>query len=176
MARKQSSAKSSRGQDTGKVGSDPDAVHKVGGKGDFGHPVVPQSVERINEDDPIERPAGSAIGTGDDLGRRTVGVGARGGGDGNSSGGDLDTDFVGVAGGAGLTQSAGGSVTTGPASTDGSSDEFAGPGGHAKGENALPRGQIGGGMKVRGTTSSPPDARTGRAGASDEMVDPQDTE
>ncbi|HEV7300898.1 MAG TPA: hypothetical protein VGN72_16140 [Tepidisphaeraceae bacterium] len=163
------------GRDQGKVGSDPDAAKKVGGKLDFGN-AVHRDVVRENEDDPIDRPAGSAPGAGMDPGRRTVGVGSSGaGGDGSSSGGDIDTDFVGVAGGAGLAQSPTDHVTKGPASTDGTSDEFAG-GEHAKGDNALPRGQIGGDpMKVRGSTNSPPDAYTGRAGADENTYDEQDT-
>jgi hypothetical protein len=42
----------------GKVGSDPKAARKVGGKGDFGHDLHQGNVTRINEDDPIDRPAG----------------------------------------------------------------------------------------------------------------------
>jgi hypothetical protein len=168
-------APKSTNPDEEKVGSSRAAAQEVGGKLDFGNPVHQPEVVRMNEDDPIDRPAGSALGVGSDPGRRTVGVGSAGGADGDSSGGDIDPDFVGLAGGAGLTQSPGGRVTTGPSSTTGSSDEFAG-GGHAKGDNALPKGQIGGEtMKVRGTTDSPPDADTGREGASENQYDPQDT-
>ncbi len=162
-------------QKPGKVGSDRKAAEKVGGKNDFGHPVHPGSVVRLNEDDPIDRPAGSALGDGPKPGRRTSGVGALGGGDGASSGGDIDTDFVGIAGGAGLSQSAGGTVTKGPASTDGSSDEFA-SGGHAKGQNSVPKGTVGSGGPVKGgSTISEPDARTSRQDAAEGQVDPQDT-
>lgn len=177
MNKKQSSTGSAGRDESEKVGSSPNAARRVGGKGDFGNPVAPPAVTRLNEDDPIDRPAGSALGTGADPGRRTVGVGSRGSDDGNGSGGDIDTDFVGIAGGAGLTQSPGGHVTKGPASTDGSSDEFAGAGGHARGENSLPKGQIGGGQsKIRGTTTSLPDAHSGRQSASENQYDPQDTE
>lgn len=167
---------SSSSKNNEKVGSDRKAAAHVGGKNDFGKPVHQPNVVRINEDDPIDRPAGSALGVGLDPGRRTAGVGAIDSGDGASSGGDLDPDFVGIAGGAGLAQSAGGHVTEGPSSTTGKSDEFA-SGKHAKGRNAIPKGTVGSGGPVKGSsTLSEPDARTGRQEASEGQYDPQDTE
>jgi len=80
----------------GKVGSDPNAAHNVGGKGDFG----------VREDNVIERQYTSANTRASDPGaaqphaganeNRTAGVGGNASGVGASSGGDLDTDIVGV--------------------------------------------------------------------------------
>ncbi len=148
-----------------KVGSNPDAAHKVSGKGDFGNPVAPPAVVRLNDDDPIEsRPAGSALGTGADPGRRTVGVGSKGGGDGDSSAGDIDLDFVGVAGAGGLSQSAGGTVSNGADQAEDTSRQ-----------KKTQDGKQAGPGPIRGTTTSAPDARTGRESASENQVDPQDT-
>jgi hypothetical protein len=80
----------------GKVGSDPQAARKVGGKGDFGAP----------ENDPIERDYASQETKHADPGAspqripdrtdRVSGVGSNVGGPGSGSGGDIDTDIVGV--------------------------------------------------------------------------------
>jgi hypothetical protein len=80
----------------GKVGSDPQAARKVGGKGDFGAP----------ENDPIERDyasqetkhadPGASPQRIPDRGDRVSGVGSNVGGPGAGSGGDIDTDIVGV--------------------------------------------------------------------------------
>ncbi len=87
---------------TGKVGSDAEAVHKIGGKNDFGTPVRSELV-RDHEDDIESRPAGSAPGNTGASGNRTTGVGSAGGEAGHDSGGDLDPDWIGLDGHGGLS-------------------------------------------------------------------------
>jgi hypothetical protein len=132
--------------DTPKVGSDPNAAKQFGGKVDFG----------AREDDTIERAYVSANTKASDRGAaqphageaaghgRTAGAGGTDVGAGSSSGGDLDTDFVGVAGGSGLAQAPPRGVP-GPDDSDGTVREFASgpPTQNAKGPKA---------GKVEGTT------------------------
>jgi len=130
MAREQAQG-GSRGQKgptekpTGKVGSDSDAARQVGGKGDFG----------VSEQDTIGRaytsantrasdPGAATPHAGEDEGR-TAGAGGNASGVGSSSGGDLDTDIIGVGtGGTGVAAS-GPRGTSGPDDSDGSAREFA---------------------------------------------------
>jgi hypothetical protein len=79
-----------------KPGSSAEDAAKVGGKGDFGVPesdVVGRTYTSRNTkaSDP-----GAAQPHGGEDGNRTTGVGGTGSGVGASSGGDLDTDFVGI--------------------------------------------------------------------------------
>jgi hypothetical protein len=98
--------KKSATKNRGKVGSDPQAAHNFGGKGDFGAP----------ENDLIERDYASQETKHADLGAsvqripertdRQSGVGSNVAGPGSGSGGDLDTDIVGVGfDGDGISQS-----------------------------------------------------------------------
>jgi hypothetical protein len=105
-----------------KVGSDPDAARKFAGKGDFGihvddakrDPAMPQM-----DPDVSERPAHGAINDTDGL--RVHGVGGDpDSGPGASSGGDLDTDLIGLDGsGGGVSQSGAIGNATGPDITEG---------------------------------------------------------
>ena len=85
-------------------------------------------------------------------GDRVSGVGAPDSGPGSASGGDIDTDIIGVGTGSGLAQSGPDRLgDIGAAETDGSSDEFA-SGPPARGEN-----QGRGPDAVRGSTVTPLD-------------------
>jgi hypothetical protein len=87
-------ATKSSSKSTGKVGTDPEALKNVGGKGDFGIPA--RDAKAYAHLDDIEgRPAGSAPGNTGARGLRTTGVGSAGGEPGHDSGGDLDTDTIG---------------------------------------------------------------------------------
>ena len=127
----------------GAVGSDPQAVHNAGGKGDFGTPVHTDVVKAMEGQ--IEgRPAGSAPGYSGDKGVRTTGVGSGIGGEpGHDSGGDVDTNFIGFgAGGAIAAKAASADELTGADVTDGSRDKFA-SGGPAAGRNTIKAGTHG---------------------------------
>ena len=98
--------KGPREKPKGKVGSNPAAAGKIGGKGDFG----------VHESDTVERSYTSANTRASDRGAaqphagedegRVAGVGGNASGPGASSGGDIDTDIVGVGtGGSGISQS-----------------------------------------------------------------------
>ena len=108
----------------GKVGSEPEAAKKVGGKGDFG----------VSESDTIGRAYTSANTRASDRGAaqphsgseegRVSGVGSNASGPGSGSGGDIDTDIVGVGSGTGISQNAAGDPP-GPDDSTGSAREFA---------------------------------------------------
>jgi len=132
-----------KGPDTGPVGSDPQAAKEFGGKNDFGARV----------DDTTERNYVAANTRASDPGRaqphagedtsRTAGAGGNATGEGASSAGDIDTDFVGL-GGAGLSQSGPDrDAKPGPDDSDGTSREFA-SGPPAKGESDPTGGRIAG--------------------------------
>jgi hypothetical protein len=129
MARKQIKRTARRGPTKGeeKVGSDARAARKIGGKGDFGVSPrdVPGEVIEGAEQAPGIR-GGTRVTRGGATGTRTTGVGARSGRPGSGSGGDLDTDIIGVGtDGSGIAARPPRGVTAGPSSTTGSSDEFA---------------------------------------------------
>jgi hypothetical protein len=128
MARKQAQG-GSRGRKgpsekpKGKVGSNPAAAAGVGGKGDFG----------VAEGDTVERsytsantrasdPGAAQPHAGED-GGRVAGVGGNASGRGASSGGDVDTDFIGV-GTPTLAQSPAGEAA-GPDDATGTARDFA---------------------------------------------------
>ena len=96
--------------------------------------------------------------------RRDHGVGARDSGPGSGSGGDIDTDFVGI-GGVGLSTNIDKQAKPDARDTDGSSDNAA-SGGHAKGENQTLVGQVGG-RHEQINVVTPGDARTTSGGADD---------
>src|SRR5712671_6055641 len=82
----------------GKVGSDSGAAKGVGGKGDFGVPEN-DTITRTSDRGAAQPHAGEGEG-------RVAGVGGNASGRGSSSGGDLDTDIIGVGtGGSGVSQS-----------------------------------------------------------------------
>jgi hypothetical protein len=129
MARQQSQGgnrgkKGSSTKPAGKVGSDSAAAKAVGGKGDFG----------ASEKDTVERSYTSANTRASDRGaaqphagddeNRVSGVGGNASGVGASSGGDIDTDIIGVGTGATLSQRPAGDPP-GPDDTDGSARAFA---------------------------------------------------
>ena len=128
-----------------KPGSSRDDAHAVGGKGDFGVPADENN--RIDRDyasrntkmsDPgAAQPRAGALG-----GARESGAGGSDVGTGASSGGDLDTDIVGVGtGGSGIAQSGTVGRPPGPDDSDGSSREFA-SGPPAKGEKGPHAGKV----------------------------------
>ena len=82
---------------SGKVGTDPKALHDFGGKGDFGIPVH-QDIVRDHEGVIEGRPGGSSPGDSPSNHDRTIGVGSNGTHPGEGSGGDIDTDYIGLGG------------------------------------------------------------------------------
>lgn len=126
MARKNSSSETVQSAGIGnKVGSDSQAARSVGGKGDFG----------VRENDVVERqytsantrasdPGAAHPHAGEDEGR-VAGVGGDAVGVGSSSGGDLDTDIIGVGnGGSGIAASPA-NEPPGPDDATGTSADFA---------------------------------------------------
>src|SRR5690242_5138887 len=80
----------------GAVGSDPNAARSVGGKGDFGVPETGRERDRqyVSQETKSQDPGGIPAHSGVD--DRVTGVGGNSSGVGSSSGGDIDTDIVGV--------------------------------------------------------------------------------
>ena len=128
-----------------KPGSSSEDARAVGGEGDFG--------ESANENNRIDRdytsrntkmsdrgaaqPRSSGM-----AGARESGAGGSAVGTGASSGGDIDTDIVGVGtGGSGIAQSGSVGRPPGPDDSDGSSREFA-SGPPAKGEKGPHAGKV----------------------------------
>jgi len=119
----------------GKVGSDPQAAENFAEKHDFGIPSEDAAPDMTVEDrDYPGRPAGSKRTRSGASGRRTVGVGSTEGPDGKGSGGEIDTDIIGVGSGGGVSSDGVVGRPSGPDDSDGSSNEFA-SGPPAKGEN-----------------------------------------
>lgn len=110
---------------TGKVGSDPSAAHNLGGKGDFGvreSDVVGRQYTSANTR--ASDPGASHPHAGEDQ-NRVSGVGGDAVGVGSSSGGDLDTDIIGVGtGGSGLAANPA-TDPPGPDDATGTSKDFA---------------------------------------------------
>jgi hypothetical protein len=120
---------------------------EVGGKGDFGIPASrargPTKAGGRGKD--RDQGTGPTRGGADS---RTTGVGAPTGSPGAGSGGDLDPDIVGLDGRA--LARAPIDRTSGPDMTEeGGSAPFA-SGKPAKGENAQPRGKVGGSRQTKG--------------------------
>lgn len=78
------------------VGSDPRAAKSVGGKGDFGVPESGRERDRqyVSQETKSQDPGGIPAHSGVD--DRVTGVGGNASGIGSSSGGDIDTDIIGV--------------------------------------------------------------------------------
>lgn len=132
-----------------KVGSSVESTQKYGSKLDLG---VPASRAR----GPIKsggRGKGPEQGTGTRRavgeGRRTSGVGYPLGSDGTGSGGDLDTEIIGVGSGAGIAAGPPGHTEGPDVTTQGGSEPFA-SGPPAKGRNTAPRGNVGGSKRIKG--------------------------
>lgn len=109
-----------------KVGSSHQAAAKEpGGAHDFGIPARQATMDSF----PGGRAKGPDAGTGpmrsDAEGRRTVGVGAPPGSDGAGSGGDVDTDVIGLDGRGGIAGDPTERRSVGPDITQGESDAFA---------------------------------------------------
>jgi hypothetical protein len=129
--------KGSSTKPAGKVGSDAEAAKAIGGKGDFGASEK-NTLERsyTSANTRASDPGVAQPHAGDD-GNRVSGVGGNASGVGASSGGDIDTDVIGLGSGAGLSQRPAGDPP-GPDDTDGSSRSFASgaPTKNAKGSKA----------------------------------------
>ncbi len=130
-----------------KPGSSAEDAQRIGGEGDFG---APAGGERTAERDYVSRntkmsdPGAAQPWDFEHDGKRDHGAGGRDSGPGSASGGDLDTDIVGVGtGGTGIAQSGEINRPPGKDDSDGSSDAFA-SGAHAEGRNQA-RGENNGG-------------------------------
>jgi hypothetical protein len=102
-----STADTTRAQTIGAVGSDPKAAAKVGGKGDFGVPETGRERDRayVSQETKSQDPGGSPAHSSGEA-ERVTGVGGNDSGVGSSSGGDVDTDIIGLgAGGSTVSQS-----------------------------------------------------------------------
>ena len=135
-----------------KPGSESAEAKNVGGKGDFGAAVgagPSRDRDYVNENTKRADPGATQPMGWEHDGKRDHGVGAADSGPGSASAGDLDPDFVGVAGGAGLATSGTIGRAPGPDDSDGSSNEFA-SGGPAQGRNQTNVGKVGGSKQVAG--------------------------
>jgi hypothetical protein len=105
------------------------------------------------------RPAGNVRTRSGASGKRTIGVGSTEGPDGKGSGGDVDSDIIGVGTGGGISSDGELGNREGPDDSDGSSNEFA-SGGPAKGENQAryQPGEPAGDVMQRDTSSEREDA------------------
>ena len=164
---------SKRHRSSGKVGSDPQADKEFGGELDFGIPA-----KKASPDEPDGgRAKGPEQGTGPmrsgDRGVRTSGVGHAPGRAGAGSGGDLDTDFIGLDGKGGVAAAPASGRTRGPDITEGGSAPFA-SGAPAEGKNQKPERKI-----VKGSTvdrSGGDASTTGAGGGSDTTEGPAQSE
>ncbi|HEV8292378.1 MAG TPA: hypothetical protein VGP94_10660 [Tepidisphaeraceae bacterium] len=132
-------SKKNRGPDRNKkskVGSDPNAAENFAEKHDFGIPSEDAAPDMTAEDrDFPGRPAGNKKTRSGASGKRTIGVGSTEGPDGKGSGGDVDSDIIGLDGSGGSVASDGKlREPPGPDDSDGSSNECA-SGPPAKGEH-----------------------------------------
>jgi hypothetical protein len=131
-------SKENPGQGTNKrdkVGSDPQAAENFAQKHDFGIPSEDAAPDMTVQDrDYPGRPAGNKRTRSGASGRRTVGVGSTEGPDGKGSGGEVDSDIIGVGSGGGVASDGELNKPSGPDDSDGSSNEFA-SGPPAKGEH-----------------------------------------
>jgi hypothetical protein len=110
----------------GKVGSSEKAARRVGGRGDFGAEESDRNERNYASRATRRGDPGASPGHNIGDGTRVSGVGGSSGGAGASSGGDLDTDVIGVGtGGTGLAESGGTDRTRGADITEGEADTFA---------------------------------------------------
>ena len=173
---------------SGKVGSDARAARKVGGKLDFGVPETGSErnrryvSEEIKANDPGSAPEPSSGTAG--VGQRVSGAGGNASGVGSSSGGDVDTDIIGIGqGGTTVSQAGPDDRTDGPDMIGGdqsASEAFAAkppPGARNAKRDSSRKGRPGArGKAVRGSTvdHSGGDVSTTGAGAgSGAVTNPQ---
>lgn len=136
-----------------KPGSSVTDAKKVSGEGDFGAPADDVNARTYtSENTRRSDPGGAQISSSEEhRGERTAGVSSNDAGPGSGSGGDIDTSFVGVAGGSGLADDIIKEHQDGLDDSVGTSAEFA-SGGPARGENQTHVGKVGGGKRVTGRT------------------------
>ncbi len=155
MAKPKSNKPSGKNRRKTHPGSSVEDARAVGGKGDFGaaeSDVVERTYVSTNtkRSDPGAAPPRAGAG-----GDRTSGVGGTRSGPGSSSGGDLDTDIVGVGtGGRGVAASGKVDEPPGPDDATGTSRDFA-SGAPSQGGNPSAPPEL-----VRGSTVQLPDDRT----------------
>lgn len=134
-----------------KPGSESAEAKNVAGEGDFGAAAgAGPSAERdyVNQNTKRSDPGATQPMDWEDDGVRDHGVGVPNSGPGAGSGGDLDPDFVGIAGGGGVAASGPSGATKGP-------DDAGALTTHpAQGRNQTNVGQVGGDKRVRGTLVS----------------------
>ena len=155
-----------------KPGSEGDQAGNVVSKGDFGvHESKASRGERdyVSRNTKLADPGNAQPWSNESAdGVRTSGAGAHDSGDGSASGGDIDTDIIGVGTGGSTVSQSGPGSRPGKDDTDGSSREFA-SGGPATGD--VPRGA----NQFRGSTYTGPDrSTTGDEQGSDAATDPHD--
>ena len=153
----------------GSVASKATATKRAPGNRDFGIPADEATRRaRRGEDLAGQQREHRAARSGSENVPRDAGVGAPDDGPGSHSGGDVSNDFTGVGTGGGVAESGAGGHTRGPASSTGSSDEFA-SGPHARGDNTEARA-----TSVHGTTHDArpePDDRADEGNRGDETDD-----
>ncbi|HEV2295588.1 MAG TPA: hypothetical protein VGR35_17195 [Tepidisphaeraceae bacterium] len=135
-----------------KPGSESAEAKNVGGKGDFGTPVgagPDRERDYVNENTKRADPGATQPMDWEHDGKRDHGVGAADSGPGSASAGDLDPDFVGIAGSGGIAASGTVGRPPGPDDSDGTSNEFA-AGRPAQGRNQTGVGKVGGSKRVPG--------------------------
>jgi hypothetical protein len=109
VARRHTSSRAARKTRAEKVGSNPRAARSIGGKNDFGvsagDPTHRQERLYVSEETKHSDPGGTQPRSSTLTGNRVAGAGGPDAGPGSSSGGDLDTDVIGVGtGGSGVAQ------------------------------------------------------------------------
>jgi hypothetical protein len=144
-----------------KPGASAEDASAVGGAGDFGvradDAIGREYTSRNTKQSDRGAAAPPRSGEAETEGQRVSGAGGNQSGVGASSGGDLDTDLIGVGtGGTGIAANPSKQHIDGPDDSDGSSREFA-SGGPAQGRNQTHVGKVGGDKRVKGTTHRPPD-------------------
>ena len=159
-----------------KPGSESDQAKNVGSEGDFGAPVgagPSRDRDYVNENTKRADPGATQPMDWEHDGKRDHGVGAADSGPGSASAGDLDPDFVGIAGGSGLSTSGNIGRPPGPDDSDGTSNEFA-SGGPAQGRNQTDVGKVGGSKQVRGDVQTRGgDQSTNDGEGADDVTNPQ---
>jgi len=148
MAQNQKQSQQHKDFASWKPGSEAKDANNVGGEGDFGAAAgAGPNVERDYVSENTKRSDRGATQPMDweDDGVRDHGAGVPNSGPGSGSVGDLDPDFVGIAGGSGVAAS-------GPSTPPGSADDAGAMTSHpAAGHNQTNVGKVGGDKRVRGT-------------------------
>jgi hypothetical protein len=142
---------STQSQQPAKPGSDPEAARRVGGKGDFGVSADEEPERSYVSQNTKASDRGAAQPHAGSAGGRVAGVGGHDSGPGSSSGGDIDTDVVGVGTGRGLSASGPSQRPPGPDDSHGTSEDFA-SGKPGEGKNQTNVHKIGGSKTGKGST------------------------